>query len=354
MSDWKPARNHYPDFDELLPRIRLAQLPTPVRIATLQVSGRTSSIVVKEDNLSASSYGGNKVRKLEYLLARARQRQRRTIATFGAVGSHHALATALYARQLGFDNIAFLTHQTRTPAIAATLNMHLELGTKLVPFGGGYAERIATLRNHLRGRRAMVIPMGGSSWLGTVAFIAAAFEVARQIERGECPQPEKLYVATGTMGTAAGLAVGFALCGLPIEVQAVRITPTTMTDARRLERLARKTLHMLHRLDGNIPAELPAPLGLTMRHEFYGDGYAHTNATTERAIEIAGKELGLNLECTYTGKAMAALLHDLELEPDGNRTVMFWQSYHAAPLPVAGDNPLDPARLPDEFLRYFS
>lgn len=343
-----------PDFDGILPRVRLASLPTPVRTATLHSVDVSQTILIKEDNRSATLYGGNKVRKLEYLLGRALARDRKAVATFGAVGSHHALATALYARELSLDSIAFLTHQTRTANIAATLNMHLSIGTELVPFGGSYAQRIAILRSHLRGRRAAVIPMGGSSWLGTVAFVSATFELADQIREGVCDCPDRIYVATGTMGTAAGLALGFALCELPVEVQAIRITPSDITDEVKLARLTNKTLAMLHRQDSRVPSALPGALRLRLRHEFYGAGYAHTNDATERAIAIAKRDLGLNLEATYTGKAMAALLHDVESGSCADKTVMFWQSYHAAPLPITSDAPLDTQRLPEEFRRYFS
>src|SRR5690606_18885987 len=128
--------------------------------------------------------------KLEYMLGLARARDRATIATFGTTGSHHALATALYARQHGFSSIAFLSHQAPTDAVPSTLNMHIKIGSELVPFGGSYSERIAILRRHLRGRRAMVIPGGGTSWRGTLGFVNAALELSAQIDQGACELPE--------------------------------------------------------------------------------------------------------------------------------------------------------------------
>jgi 1-aminocyclopropane-1-carboxylate deaminase/D-cysteine desulfhydrase-like pyridoxal-dependent ACC family enzyme len=354
MSDRDELQSAYPALGRLVPRLPLATLPTPVRTVSLDHASGRRRIIIKQDNRSGSLYGGNKIRKLEYLLAAARARNRQTIATFGTVGSHHALATALYARQHGFESIAFLSHQTRTNAVSIALNMHLQIGSELVAFGGNYHQRITTLRQHLRGRRAAVIPAGGSSWLGTLGFVNAGLELAAQVGRGECLLPDRLYVATGTMGTAVGLALGFALAGVPIEVHAVRISHTSITDDTRLARLAEKTASMLHRLDSSIPADLAARMRLVLRHEFFGDGYAQTNAATEHAIELARRDLNMRLEPTYTGKAMAALLHDLKDPATRSMNVMFWQSYHAADLPVSSDYPDDTSKLPDEFLRYFS
>ncbi|MEQ8207914.1 MAG: pyridoxal-phosphate dependent enzyme [Woeseia sp.] len=354
MSDLDELQSAYPVLGQKLLRLPLTSLPTPVRLAHLEHNSGTRRILIKQDDRSALLYGGNKVRKLEYMLAAARKKGRKTIATFGTTGSHHALATALYARQHGFANIAFLSRQTRTNAVRPVLNMHQKIGSEIVPFDGDRATRIATLRRHLRGRNAMVIPAGGSSWLGTLGFVNAALELSAQIGRGVCDLPDRLYVATGTMGTAVGLALGFALVGVPIDVHAVRISHNSITNDEKLARLAAKTVMMIRRIDSSIPANLADEMRLTLRHDFFGDGYAQTNAATEQAIRVARRGLSLKLEPTYTGKAMAALLADLKDPATAGMSMMFWQSYHAADLPVSGDVPLDRATMPEEFLPYFS
>lgn len=353
MSDTDNLLADRPALAAALPRVSLASLPTPVRRATLELASGKRDVLIKEDNRSGELYGGNKVRKLEYLLGRARARNARTIATFGTAGSHHALATALYARQQGFEPVAFLSHQAHTQDVAAVLNTHIACGTEIVRYGGSRERRIATLRKHLRGRRAQIIPTGGSSWLGTVGFIDAALELAAQVRCGDCERPDRIYVATGTMGTAVGLALGLALAGLDLPVHAVRISHPSITNEDKLERLAVKTLAMLRRHDPGIPGDLVERMHLTLRHEFFGDGYAQTNAATERAIELARRDLNLKLEVTYTGKAMAALLADLR-DPSCRRMIpLFWQSYHGASLPAGSESPADTSALPEEFLRYF-
>ena len=108
----------YPAIAQALPRVSLMEAATPARILTLHAQGLTDTVGVKYDNLTSSLYGGNKVRKLEYLLAQAQRHDAKRIATFGAVGSNHAAATSLFAQRLGFKCLCFLAHQTRTPAAA--------------------------------------------------------------------------------------------------------------------------------------------------------------------------------------------------------------------------------------------
>lgn len=335
-----------------IPRTRLATLPTPVESRRLRTANGTADLVVKRDDLTGEIYGGNKVRKLEFLLQRALDRNARRIATFGTVASNHALATALYSRSLGLECTCFLSNQLRTPACARALNLHHGNGTEIVQYGGSREKRIATLRKHLRGRRAFLIPPGGSSWLGAVGFVNAALELAAQIEAGELAAPERLYVANGTMGTAAGLALGLALAGLSTEVHAIRVTEPFVSSPEALGRLLEKTAAMLHRADPAIPQDLASRTQSVFREGFLGDGYAKPTAAARHAIEVARDQLGLTLEDTYTGKALAALLHDLD---DGTATgnVLFWNTYNSRPLQAGVSRPIDTTGIPEAFLRYF-
>lgn len=330
----------------------LADLPTPVRRHSMEHAGRRVEMFVKRDDLTGDVYGGNKLRKLEYLLHRLRVRERRLVGTFGTVASNHALATAICCRRLALPCVCFLSHQRATPSAGRALNMHARLGTKVVPWGGEYSARLAVLREHLWRRDAGVIPPGGSSWLGTVGYVEAGVELAAQIAGGGLPRPDRVYVATGTMGTAAGLALGFALAGLSSEIHAVRVSHTWLCNEHALSRLVQKTAGMLHRLLPAFPAQLDRRVNLRLRHEFFAGGYAATDAATEEAIRLADEQLGLTLEGTYTGKAMAALLADLARDP-ASGGILFWNTCNGRVLPVASRAPLDPATLPPEFRRYF-
>lgn len=351
MSDTLAAA--HPLLATRLPRIQLADLPTPLSGRTLSTARGQRDISIKHDDVTAKTYGGNKVRKLEFLLYRARDRRARRVATFGTVASNHALATALYSRSLGFECTCLLSHQSKTPLAAPVLNTHLQVGTEIVQLGGNRAERVRTMRQTLQGRRVCLIPAGGSNWLGAVGFVNAGFELAAQVSGGEIAPPDRLYVANGTMGTAAGLAIGLALAGLPTEVHAIRVTHDFIANRRAMQRLVAKTSTVLNRLDESVPVDLAGRIRLHFRDEFFAGGYARSNEATDRAVSIARDELGLTLETTYTGKAMAAMLHDLDHPGTDGQSLLFWNTYNSRPLQATADRPADTTRLPDEFLRYF-
>lgn len=346
-------KERFPKLGGQLPRSDFATLPTPVRQHEVLFQELPGRISIKYDNLTGSIYGGNKIRKLEYILPRAAKKHCLRVATFGAAGSNHALATALYAREAGFDCTCFLSHQAKTPLVAATLNLHIRNGTELVRYGGAYSTRVRTLREHLWGRHAWVIPMGGSSWLGTVGFVAAGLELASQIADGDVPRPDRLYVGAGTMGTAVGLALGLALAGLRTEVHAVRVSDISIMNEHALNRLVQKTSLMMRRCDDTVPANLAEQANIKIRDDFFGPGYAQATEATARAIAFSRNELSLTLETTYTGKTMSALLADWREIVSENLDVLYWHTYNSVPFDIPEDEPIDDAALPDEFLRYF-
>ncbi len=344
-------KDRFPTLSARLPRIELANLPTPIEARRVDFGSVERPLLIKYDNLTGSLYGGNKLRKLEYLLAIAKKKRRERVATFGAVGSNHALATALHARTCGLECTCFLSHQAKTGDVAATLNKHIECGTELVRYGGSYRTRIDTLRRHLHGRNAWVIPMGGSSWLGNIGFVAAGLELADQLRRESLQTPDRLYVGSGTMGTAVGLAVGLAAADLGTEVHAVRVSDVSIMNRDQLDRLLNKTVYMMRRLDDAVPGDLASRTRIRVRDAFFGPGYAKGTEQTYAAIDFARDSLGLTLEPTYTGKALSALLHDWR--NDGEFSALYWHTCNSVPLDVPTHAPLDASAIPAEFLRYF-
>ncbi len=350
MSDFLAAA--HPLLSDRLKKMAIADLPTPVSTVRFNTPEGPRTVSIKHDDVSCAHYGGNKIRKLEYIFQRARERNASRVATFGAVGSNHALATAIIARQRGFECSCFLFPQEPTPNIPTTLNMHRRIGTELVPMGR-IVDRLATFRRYLQGRHCWVIPMGGSSWLGAVGFVNAGLELAHQIASGDLELPYRIYIANGTMGSCAGLALGLALADLPTELHAVRVVDDRVASPPGFERLMRKTAMMLNRIDASIPADLADRTRICWRSEFLAGGYAVADSVTKNAVAIAGNALGLKIETTYTGKAMAALLHDLALRDYAGQPCLFWNTYNSRPLPVTGDRPSSAENIPPEFMRYF-
>ena len=322
---------HFPRLASL-PRAPLATLPTPLNpIPTPHLPIRHLSI--KRDDLTSPTYGGNKVRKLEFLLGQAQAEQRKAVITFGAYGSNHALATAVHARALGIEPHAILTPQVPTAYARATVLAHAGLGTVLHPIDGHDGSHAAgQLSDELKTRdgcEPLVIPMGGSSALGAVGFVDAALELTEQA------RPDVVYLAGGTLGTAVGLAVGFAAAGVATRVVAVRVTPATVANEAVIARLASETIELLRKHEPSFPALAPSDLALTLREGFYEPGYAEVTPAATHAVAVA-RELGVKLETTYTGRAFAALLADAADGKLADADVVFWDTYNSAPMPAPG------------------
>jgi len=341
----------HPRLAQRLRKWSFASLPTPISHHRIDLPAGSRTVTVKHDDQTSSIYGGNKIRKLEYIFERARERGAERIATFGAAGSNHALATAIFARELGFECTCFLAHQKPAPTIPKTLGMHLQLGTELVHYGGG-VNHLDLFRRYLQNRKTWVIPLGGSCWLGVVGFVNAGLELAAQIKAGDLEAPDRIYIANGTMGSVAGLALGLALAGLSTEIHAVRVANNRSARREVLDRLMKKTAALLNIYDPTIPAKLADASNIVWRDDFYAGGYAIVDASTKRAVSYAKDNLGLTLDTTYTGKAMAALLHDLGSNKAGNSN-LFWNTYNSMPLPIIDVSGPLPAGLPDQFERYF-
>ena len=351
-----------------LPRVPLCNAPTPLETAPRigerlggESSGRSmGGLWVKRDDLTSSVYGGNKVRKLEFLLGEALFEQRRAVVTFGAYGSNHALATAVHATALGLEPHVVLSPQAPGPFAARTLRAHAGLGTHLHVGedwdGEREARRVAAELAARDGIEPAIIPMGGTSPLGALGYVHAALELSGQMAPSDSAAagggsidsrsgellPDVVYVAAGTLGTAVGLAVGFALAGAPTRDVAVRVTPAEVGNDRVARALVEGTLVLLRELDGSTPGLRNEDLRLELREEWFEPGYGVVTPETTRAVERAA-EAGIVLETTYTGKALAALIADARAGRLAGERVLFWDTYSSAPMPAAGpDEALPP------------
>ena len=340
-----PLLSRYPRAAARLPRVPLCRLPTPVmRAEKTEREARTGPLYVKRDDQSAELYGGNKPRKLEWILARARSRGASRVLTFGGLGTNHGLATALYAARLGIACDLVLLRQPLTDAVRRRLLQQHAAGAHLF-WGGSVLGGVATsLGRWLRHPRVYTIPPGGSSAHGVLGFVNAGLELAEQIAAGELLEPARLYVACGTGGSAAGLALGLALAGLRTQVVAVLVTDILPPTRSRLQRVARAAFGLLR----GAGAENAAPeLSLELERSFLGGGYGRATPAGEAARRLAEQLDGLRLDPTYTGKALAALL---SRERGRTEPVLFWNTYAAREPEL--ELP-DPSELPRAFQRFF-
>jgi len=330
---------------ELAPRapiVGLAELPTPV--LDVRVDGRR--IQIKNDGASGRLYGGNKVRKLEFLFGDALARGFEGVWTIGAVGSNHVLATSVYARELGLRCRALHFGQPPTDHVTANLRAVASQGTQLTlvsRVGLPAAIAGAWLQASLGPQRDYTIPGGGSSSIGALGYVNAGLEFGRQVAAGEARAPDLVYVAAGTGGTLAGLAVGLGLAGVNCRVVGVGVTEAFVCNHATVHALIAGMRVALRRHGYRGPWRV-APWSLGWDH--LGEAYGVPTAAGADAIERADADAGLYLEPTYTAKTFAALLADGRNGAHDGRDVVYWHTLNARPVDALTDPDLDTSALP--------
>jgi D-cysteine desulfhydrase len=313
-----------------LPRAPFLTSPTPVE--PLALAGvPQGSCWVKRDDVSSSLYGGNKPRKLEFVIGAALARGRERLVTTGGVGTHHGLATTILGRSRGLATTVVVVPQPLDEHVREQLRAMLAFGADLRFARGVFGAAAQVVRAlaaaAARGERPSLVPTGGSSALGDVGFVSAAFELADQVEAGELPAPEEIYVPLGSGGTLSGLALGVKLAGLRARPVGVLVNDVLEPRASRVVALARATLSRLRRLAPELPRVEVGADDFEITRAQLGPGYG---AATEagRAAAAACVEMGLRLDLVYTAKCMAELLSRLR-QRRARPPVLFWNTYNS-------------------------
>ena len=349
-----PLYARYPQLATSLPRLPLHQGPSPVAELT-QLGGK--AVWIKNDGLYGTVYGGNKPRKLEFILPDVRRSGVTTIVTVGGLGTHHGLATALYAREQGFRTVLLLLDQPVDDVVRRELCWFQQAGAILHHTATPWRTKLLMIPILLRctdwRRRKLpyLLPAGGSTALSSVGYVNAALELADQVAAKELPEPKTVVVALGSAGTAAGLALGLRLAGLSSRLVAVRVSDVLTLTAETVARLANATARLMQRRGADLPSAGVEPTAITVVSDWLGPGYGHPTPEGERARALL-QEHGLALDLAYTAKTMAALLALLE---DGRLEgpTLYWHTYNALPPPFPEPGPEDYRRLPKAFHRFF-
>ncbi len=296
------------------PRLKLAHLPTPLEPArrlSEELSG--AGLWIKRDDCTGLAAGGNKARKLEYLMAAARDAGADTIMTFGGVQSNHARMTAAAARRLGLDCHLLLAGE---PPSEITGNLLLDrlLGATVrflsLTIADLTAERVerefAEEEDRLTaaGRKVFRIAAGGSTPLGAVGYCAAFDELLEQVRR-ESLDPARIIVPFGTGGTLAGLILGNILADRPAKVTGISVAPPGMPESVGIASLADLVIDAANLLGREIELR---PGDLHILYEYSGRAYGAPTGACLEAIHLAARAEGILLDPVYTGKAMAGLI----------------------------------------------
>ncbi len=318
----------YPAVRERIPWIPLGTFPTPVhRLEGLGVA----DLWVKRDDVSGEVYGGNKVRKLELALARARRRGARRLWVHGALGSNWVVACLLYGQPLGFAVDAMLfeapltEHARRNYALTSSRADRLEVWPSVVGVPVSAALHAAS-----PAARTEYLAPGGSGALSSIGYVDAAFELAEQVARGEAPRPTHVWVAHGSGGTAAGLLAGFALLGWPTRVCAVQVNEVFIANRWAVLGLARRTRTLVEAYAGRALPPLD-PTRLVCVKGFLGARYGAPTPEGDAAVE-RGRSAGIAADPVYTGKTLAALM--ARSAGHGAGPHLLWHTHNSRPLPT--------------------
>jgi 1-aminocyclopropane-1-carboxylate deaminase/D-cysteine desulfhydrase-like pyridoxal-dependent ACC family enzyme len=297
--------------------MKIGVYPTPVdRLPDALGPGR--DLWVKRDDLTSRLYGGNKVRKLERILDVAVARGVERIVTVGAAGSHHVLATSIYAGQLGIGVDAVLVPQPWTPHAAENLRA---IAARARVFPASSFPHAAAIMVDRVACGAYYVPAGGSSRVGALAYADAARELLLQVEHGDLPEPRVVVVTLGSGGTAAGLAAGLAATHAKTRVLGVTVAEPAFWVAQNARRLAKACLAEL------APGDQTVRLRLDIEDRYLGAGYGHATPEGEGATLRAAR-FGLALDGTYTAKTFAAAC----ALPAENDPILYWHTLSSAPM----------------------
>jgi 1-aminocyclopropane-1-carboxylate deaminase/D-cysteine desulfhydrase-like pyridoxal-dependent ACC family enzyme len=353
-----PIFEHYPVLKEKIPHIQLGEFPTPIRhLKQLGKEIGSDYLYLKHDGLSGPIYGGNKIRKLEFLLGDALRKGAKTVLTFGFSGSNHALATAVNAQRVGLRCISILLAQPNARYVRRNLLLSHVHGAEIHHFKNKMTAYIPTtillLRKRLQqGNAPYIIAPGGSSPLGIIGYVNAAFELKEQVASGLVPEPDTIVVPFGTMGTAVGLTIGLKAAGLTARLVPVRVVDEHYGSREKCIELFNKTRTLILSLDPSFPRVELTDDEPAIRHDFFGGEYARFTDQGMAAIDLLGKSEAIQLEGTYTGKAMAALIDHVRNHGKKDEVILFWNTYNARDFSDAIQG-IDYHQLPRSFHQYF-
>jgi D-cysteine desulfhydrase family pyridoxal phosphate-dependent enzyme len=284
--------------------------------------GAAPHLLIKRDDAIAFGFGGNKVRKLAFVAARAKADGADTLITAGGVQSNHARATAAAAAKLGMRAILVANGAAPSqPTANALLDALLGAEVVYVPARDQRAPKMTEIadRRRAEGRQPFVIPIGASTPLGALGYVNAVAELVDQI-----PAPDVIIHSTSSGGTQAGLVAGCQLLGLKTRVIGISADESSLVLQRDIAEIVRGIAELL---EVRLKADTTDAPVVEVDDRFVGDGYGIPTDASREAIELAARSEAIFLDPTYTAKAMAGLIaYVREKKFDDAQTVLFWHT----------------------------
>ena len=292
------------------PRLRFAHLPTPLEPMTnLSRVLDGPNIWVKRDDCTGLAGGGNKTRKLEFLMADAEQQGADTIITQGAVQSNHARQTAAIAAKLGYECYLLLENRTGSddPDFLANGNVLLDdiYNARLSDFPAGtdMNQEMLGLAEELRaaGKKPYIVPGGGSNRIGALGYVNAAYELVGQCN-DQGLKVDHVVHATGSTGTQAGLVTGLTAIHSGIELMGISVRAPKEAQEENVYRLACETAEFIGSSAALNRSDVVA------NSDYVGEGYGIPTDGMIEAVEMTARHESILLDPVYSGKGMAGLI----------------------------------------------
>ena len=311
-----------------LPRVKLAQLPTPVEpMPNLSRYLGGPELWIKRDDQTGLATGGNKARKLEFLMAEALENGANTVVTAGSTQSNHARQTAAAAAKLGLECHLALYSANGSPPRSRLGNVLLDelLGATVhwtreqAPYQASLDEIYGQLAGE--GKSPHIVPYGGSSRLGLMGYVGAMLEIAEQ-------EPitgtiDAVAFASSSGGTQAGMILGAKLAGWLGRVRLLAISVDEPDESLRMKvgKLANEGAQLLG-LDWQPATDTPE-----INDHYLGGGYAVVGDAEREAIKLIARHEGILVDPVYTGKALAGLIDLIrKKEFKTGQRVLFWHT----------------------------
>ena len=292
------------------PRLRYGHLPTPIEpLNNLTSYLKGPNIWVKRDDCTGMSTGGNKTRKLEFLMAEAQAQKADVVLTVGATQSNHARQTVAFAARMGIQSHILLEDRTGIDDINYRQNGNVLLdqlhGTTIEehPADTDMDAAMETAANRLRseGHNPYTIPVGGSNPIGALGYVNAATEIVTQANDLSIPFAHIVH-ATGSTGTQAGMITGLKGTNSKIPLLGISVRSAKEIQEENVFRLATSTAELV-----DCP-DLVKRSDVVVDSNYVGEGYGIPTDETIEAIQLLAQMEGLLLDPVYSGKAMAGLI----------------------------------------------
>ena len=326
-----------------VPRVQLGFFPTPLYKLERMSKELGVNLYIKRDDFTGMNlFGGNKIRKLEFLLGDAMAKGCKAVVTYGATQSNHAMETVSACRRCGLDPILYLTAvvQPDEKDVRANLLLDKVMGAEIhiVDIEPGETEDDAEARSFVMGAEHAAkltasgtpcydVPMGGASHVGSIGFANGFVELAEQLDALGL-NVDYVYHATGTGGTMAGLHAGRKLVGSNAVIRSITVSPKNDAYLTKVQNLANQ---VLTDLGSNLHVDRDVDLHMDMN--YYAPGYEQPNEKASEAIKMLARLEGLFVDPVYTGKALAGLIDHIRTgEAKQGSNVVFWHTGGATAL----------------------